>query len=513
MDVHSTTGNTPAVAMHGVTKRFLDNVANDSIDFSVGVGEICALLGENGAGKTTLMNILFGYYGADEGTIEVYGEPRTFTSPREAIAAGIGMVHQHFALVPTHTVLENVVVGTGKGLFLDRAGARSRLEALKERFRLSVPSDAPVWQLSIGEQQKVEILKALYRDSRILIMDEPTAVLSPSETPQLFRTLRTLTSGGRSVIFISHKLHEVMEIADRVVVLRNGQKVHERSTSDTTVQDLSRMMVGHEVRSNRTEPWHTGGATVCRIDGLSVEDDKELPAVDDLVLELREGEILGLAGVSGNGQTELCDALFGMRLPSAGAVRVVDRHGTVRVLEPGRPYAAVAAGMARIPEDRMHTGLMTSLTVEQNLVLESHAAPPWNRHGLLDWAGIGTHAEELIGAYNIRTQSRRERAGSLSGGNLQKVILARELSTNPRLIVASQPTRGLDVGAMESIHARLREERARGAAILLISDDLDEILQLSDRVAVMYEGRIMGEQTGGGIDREQIGLWMSGVVQ
>jgi simple sugar transport system ATP-binding protein len=502
---------TPVIEMRGITKRFLDNVANDHIDFTLYPGEICALLGENGAGKTTLMNILFGYYTYDEGTIAVSGEEVALSSPRDAIDRGIGMIHQHFTLVPTQTVLENIIIGTrGESrLFLNLTAARKKLLELQKRFGLHVDPDARVWTLSIGQQQKVEILKALYRDSKVLIMDEPTAVLAPQETVELFKTLRVLASEGRSVIFISHKLHEVMEISDRVLVLRNGKLVNEKRIEDTNIRDLANMMVGREVLERIEWPEVTLGDPVLEIRSLNVKNDKGLPAVSDFSLTVRRREILGIAGVSGNGQTELCEVLFGVRPAESGEVLVAGAP-----LRLGHPLTSVKSGIARIPEDRIHMGLLMDMSVEDNLQLETHWREEFARGGLRRFHEISANAETLISDYSIKTDGKDAVAKSLSGGNLQKVILARELSSEPEVVLASQPTRGLDVGAMEYIHQRMVEEKERGAGVLLVSDDLDEVMGLSDRIVVMYEGRIMGEVMGRSgdraADREQIGLWMTG---
>ncbi|MDY7028937.1 MAG: ABC transporter ATP-binding protein [Spirochaetota bacterium] len=500
----------PFVEMRGITKRFLNNIANNNIDLILNEGEICSILGENGAGKTTLMNILFGYYTADEGAIFIGGQEKNFQSPKDAIDNGIGMIHQHFTLVPNHTVLENIIIGTkdSRKVFLETRDSRKHLADIMDRFGLHVDMDAYVWTLSIGEQQKVEILKALYRNSRVLIMDEPTAVLAPSETPELFKTLKALAREGRTIIFISHKLNEVMEISDRVVVLRNGKVVNEKRTADTNVRDLATMMVGREVLERISRKDIAPGNEVLRVENLQVRNDKDLIAVNNLSFRVCQHEILGIAGVSGNGQTELCEALFGMRRPESGTFLIKDE-----IIETANPYASIEAGMARIPEDRIGMGLLMDVSVEGNTILENHHRAPLSKHGLLNAPAIAEHAETLIRNYSIKTDGRMIATKCLSGGNLQKVILARELSGKPDLVIASQPTRGLDVGAMEFIHERLMEEKERGAAIVLISDDLDEILQLSDRVVVIYEGEFMGEQAGNAIDREQIGLWMSGVSE
>ncbi len=498
----------PVVEMRRIRKRFLDVVANGGIDLDLYPGEICALLGENGAGKTTLMNILFGYYTCDEGETRVAGEKVSFSCPRDAIVKGIGMVHQHFTLAPSQTVLENIIVGTedGRGLFIDRSAALQRLASLQERFGLSVDPQAKVWTLSVGEQQRVEILKALYRDAQILIMDEPTAVLAPLETVELFKTLRFLVNEGRSVIFISHKLNEVMEIADRIVVLRDGVVVAERRRDETSARELANLMVGRDLRERRATTGIAAGKPVLDIKNLVVLNDRGITAVKDLSLTVMEAEILGIAGVSGNGQRELAEVLFGMRIPVRGEVRVRGRE-----LRPGKPVSAINLGMARIPEDRMEAGLLLDLSVEDNLILESHRSREFQRMGLVDYRRIHEFSRRLIEEYNIKTASRDASAKTLSGGNLQKVILARELSGEIGLVVAAQPTRGLDVGATEYVHQRIVRARENGAAVILISENLDEIFDLSDRIAVMYEGEIVGLVPAREATRHQVGLWMSGV--
>lgn len=496
--------------MRGITKRFLDVVANDAVDFEVAPGEVCALLGENGAGKTTLMNILFGYYSYDEGEIQVDGNPLLLRAPRDAIRAGIAMIHQHFTLVPAHTVLENIIIGAqrDRGLFIDRKSARDRILEIQERFGLHVDTDAYVWTLSVGQQQKVEILKALYRDSQVLIMDEPTAVLPPAEVHDLFSTLRELAAEGRSIVFISHKLKEVMEIADRVVVLRSGRNVGERLTKDTDVRELANLMVGREVleRIERSDVKPT--ERLLEVDGLTVKGDRGLDAVDNVSFSVRRHEILGLAGVSGNGQSELCEAIFGVRTFAGGAITV----GGARVYG-ADPAKVVSLGVARIPEDRIGTGLLMELNLPVNVVLEQHGKPPYSRNGLLKHGVVESFAKQLVEEYSIKVGGLSEPVRSMSGGNLQKLILARELSGEPEVVVAAQPTRGLDVGAMEYVHTQILAQKERGAAVLLVSDDLDEVFALSDRIMVMYEGRIVGTAEADPSNREQVGLWMSGVVE
>ena len=500
----------PVVTMRSVTKRFLDVTANNKINFELFPGEICALLGENGAGKTTLMNILFGYYTCDEGEIFIKGKKTELTSPRDAISQGIGMIHQHFTLAPSQTVLENIIISTksSKGLFLDIKAATEKLLHLQERFGLQVDHRARVWSLSVGEQQKVEILKALYRDVDILIMDEPTAVLAPIEIRELFKTLKSLVKENKSVIFISHKLNEVMEICDRILILRGGEVVAEKIKKETSTRELVNLMVGREMLEQLEKKKISTGEAVLEIKELTVANDKGLEAVKKIDLLVRKKEIVGLAGVSGNGQTELCQTLFGLRKPQAGTIKIEGKP-----LPPGDPQRAIRAGMARIPEDRIETGLLMDLTVSENMVLENHISSDFSNKGLINFQAIHDYSDELIKSFSIKTAGRDAAAKSLSGGNMQKVILARELSGSPSLIIASQPTRGLDVGAMEYIHQRLLEEKERGAGILVISDDLDEIFALSDRIIVMYEGEIMGDITIDEASREQVGLWMSGVLK
>ncbi len=498
----------PAVRMRGIVKRFLDVVANDGIDFDLRPGEICALLGENGAGKTTLMNILFGLLPPDAGTIEAWGEPVAFRSPRDAIARGIGMVHQHFTLVPPHTVLENVIVGTqaSRGPWLDTAGARARLRDLTALHGLEVDPDAPVWQLSVGEQQRVEIVKALYRGARILIMDEPTAVLTPAEARGLFKALRSLAGAGHAVVFISHKLREVMEVSDRVVVLRGGRVVASRQTAATDPQELARLMVGREVRAPVRRPRPHRGPPILEVEGLTVGNDRGLTAVDGLSLEVRGGEILGLAGVSGNGQRELAEAIFGLRRVRRGRILVGGGELTNRP-----PDEVIAQRVARIPEDRMEVGLLMELSLAENLMLESYRAPRFRRGPFLSPGAIAGFADRLLADYQVRAPHRAVPAKTLSGGNLQKLLLARALARDPVLLIAHQPTRGLDVAATEEIHSRLLELRDRGVAVLLISEDLDEVLALSDRIAVLYEGRLTGMIPAEEARVEELGLLMAGV--
>ena len=492
----------PALELRGVTKRFGDLVANDGIDFDVRHGEVHALLGENGAGKTTVMRIAYGLTSADAGEIRVDGRPLTVRSPRDAIGAGIGMVTQHFALVSPMTVAENLALGRSRGLRLDLADARRRGADAAERFGIHVDPAARVADLSVGQQQRVEILKALSRDCRILILDEPTAVLVPAEVEALFTTLRSLVADGLAVVFISHKLGEVRAICDRVTVLRRGRVV-DTVPGSTDERELARLMVGRPAFGveRGTDADATLGTSALVIEGVHAEGTGGLAALADVTLNVRAGEIVGVAGVSGNGQTELVEVLSGMRQPTSGSIRIDGRE-----LAGADPTRMMRAGVGRIPEDR-HASLIDDLSVAYNLVLER--LDEFRRDGRLDEAAIRTHAEELIARFDVRARPD-DPVGTLSGGNVQKVLLARVLARDPRVIVVSQPTRGLDVGATEYVRRQLLERRAAGAAILLVSEDLDELLALADRLVVFYEGRIVGEMAVDAADAERLSMLMAG---
>ncbi len=500
------TESTYAVEMRGIVKRFPGLVANDHVDFDLRYGEVHALLGENGAGKSTLMNVLAGLYQADEGTVLLDGRPIRFGSPRDAIAAGLGMIHQHFTLVPSLTVTENVLLGLGRPRFrLDLTKYDAEIRDLAERTGLRVDPSAKVWQLSVGEQQRVEILKMLYRGAKILIMDEPTAVLAPQEVDELFRTLRGMTQRGGSIVFISHKLDEVLAIADRITVLRRG-KVTAAGTpaAGKTKPDLARLMVGREVLESIEKTAFQPGPVVLSLEGVSARNDKGLPALRDVALEVRAGEILGLAGVAGNGQSELAQVVTGLR-PCSGRITVNAKDVANRPA-----IEAIRTGVAHVPEDRTGTGSAPNLSVADNLIMKSFRLPPIARGWVIHIPTARRMAQELKDEYQVAAPSIDTQARLLSGGNLQRLIFAREITSEPTLIVAVQPTRGLDVGAIETVHRLLLEQRAAGTAILMVSEDLDEILTLADRVAVIYEGRILGIVPAEGADVHELGLMMTG---
>jgi ABC-type uncharacterized transport system ATPase subunit len=495
--------------MVGITKRFPGVVANDGASFEAAAGEVHALLGENGAGKTTLSNILTGLYRPDEGQIELYGEPVHFHSPRDALDAGICMVHQHFRLVEPFTVAENVVLGDHRGegrTFLLRSRPiERRVAELSERYGLHVHPRTRIWQLSVGEQQRVEILKALYREARILIMDEPTAVLTPQEAEGLFETLRAVAEGGRTVIFISHKLHEVKAVADRVTILRGGRTVATVDAADSTPRSLAALMVGREVvTGHRPERIPPAGA-VLEVERLAAMGDRGISALHEVSLVVRSGEIVGVAGVAGNGQRELAETITGLRRPTAGTVRLGSRP-----LRPGDPRDAIRAGMAHIPEDRLGTAVAPTLSIASNAVLKLYRGGSVSRGPALLWNKIREHAHWLMHRYDVKAPGPDTPARNLSGGNLQKLVLGREFEASPVAIVAASPTRGLDVGAIETVHAYLLTAATEGVAILLISEDLDEILALADRVFVIYEGMLTGEFDPGSSTVEEIGLAMAG---
>jgi general nucleoside transport system ATP-binding protein len=492
--------------LRGITKRFPGIVACDNVSFDLRPGEVHALLGENGAGKSTLVNVLYGLYRPDEGEVIVRGQPVAIDSPRDAIDLGIGMVHQHFMLIPVMTVAENITLGVEprSGLLFDRAEARDRVRDISDRYGLAVDPGATIHNLSVGIQQRVEILKALYRGAEILILDEPTAVLTPQEAHELEAIIRSLTEQGTSVIFITHKLHEVLEIADRVTVLRRGQHIATIDTSTATERTLANLMVGRDVLLSANKTAATPGETLLTVKDLSVRDDRELEAVRDVSFEVRAGEIVAIAGVDGNGQSELIEALTGLRRPTGGSV-------TVKGVDVTRanPGAVLDAGMGHIPTDRQHRGLVLDFSLAENIALHDFDKAPASRFGWLFPKRIEAYAEGLLAEFDVRGGGPKAKASTLSGGNQQKVIIAREIARDPAVLLAAQPTRGVDVGAIEFLHARLIAERDEGRAILLVSLELDEVLSLADRILVMYEGRIVAEFPPG-VDKEKLGQAMLG---
>ncbi len=496
----------PVLRLCGITKRFGPLVANDAISFELKRGEVIALLGENGAGKTTLMSILFGHYVADAGSVEVMGKPLPPGDPRAALDAGVGMVHQHFTLAENMTVLENIALGTQSAWKprLDRAAARRRIERLSADFGLAVHPEAVVASLSVGERQRVEILKALYRDARVLILDEPTAVLTPTETEALFRTLKLLVAQGLSIIFISHKLNEVLAVSERVLVLRAGRLVGERETRGSSRAELAALMVGQEVAAPTVRAAQ-GGAAALELRDVSAEGQGPAARLAGVSLALRQGEITGLAGVSGNGQATLAALISGTLTPAAGEIVI----GGAAVGD-WSPRAALARGVARIPEDRHAVGTIGDMSVTENVICERYGTPRFSRRGFLDWKAARAFAEAIIRDYDVKCPSPEARIRLLSGGNMQKLILGRALDAEPAVILANQPTRGLDVGAVAFVHRRLLEARDRGAAILLISEDLEEILALSDRILVMSKGRLSPPSARGERSIRELGELMAG---
>lgn len=498
----------PIVEMRGIVKTFPGVIANHGVDLALLPGEIHALLGENGAGKTTLMNILYGLYRQDAGEIRLRGAPVAFASPRDAIAHGLGMVHQHFMLVRPFTVAENIVLGqpSPRGPFIEnRQAVHKRLAALAEQYCLQIDPAAAVWTLSVGEQQRVEILKALYRGAEVLILDEPTAVLTPLEVNELLVTLRRLADEGKTLVFISHKLDEVLAASDRITVLRDGKVVATVPAAGVSQQDLACMMVGREIVLRVSKASAQPQDVRLKVAGVHALNERQLPALRDLSLEVRAGEILGIAGVAGNGQSELEEVIAGLRQVTAGSVTLCGQDVTH-----ASPQRMGRCGLAHIPSDRYAMGLLDDFTVAENMVLQRIGERPFTRRGTLDWAAIRGQAAALVRRFDVRTPSVDTAAGTLSGGNAQKLILARELAREPRVLLAAQPTRGLDVSAIEYVHRTLIEQRDAGVAIVLISTELDEILALSDRIAVMYAGRIVGVAAGDAADVNRLSLMMGG---
>ena len=496
----------PLLELKGITKRFPGVVANDGVNFDLRKGEVHALLGENGAGKSTLMNILYGLYHPDEGELLMNGKPLRISSPREAIDVGIGMVHQHFMLIPVMTVAENIVLAAEprRGPFLDEHAAETRVRDLSERFGLAVRPEALIETISVGMQQRVEILKALYRGAEILILDEPTGVLTPQEAGELFEIVNSLKAEGKSIVFISHKLNEVLEIADRITVLRRGKTIETVPREGATEESLARLMVGRDVVLRVDKTPAQPGDPLLVVENVRVDDERGLECVRGVSFQVRAGEIVGIAGVDGNGQSELIDAITGLRKSKAGRIQVADKDVTHE-----SPRGSLDAGVGHIPEDRQRRGLVLDFNLAENIALHDYREEPESRHGWLFPKRLIARAKTLLQEFDVRGGGPLTPASSLSGGNQQKVIVAREVSRDPRVLIAAQPTRGLDVGAIEFVHRRLIEERDEGRAILLVSFELDEVMSLSDRILVIYEGEIVAEFSPDASE-EEIGFAMLG---
>ena len=497
----------PVLELRGITKQFPGVLANDHIDFDLRRGEVHALLGENGAGKSTLMSILYGLYTADSGEILMNGKPVTISSPKHAIELGIGMVHQHFMLIPVMTVTENIVLAqepTYAGVLLDYDAAAKRVRDLSDSFGLAVDPNARIQAITVGQQQRVEILKALYRGAEILILDEPTAVLTPQEAQELFEIINELKSQGKSIVFISHKLNEVLEIADRISVLRRGKLIETIPREGATEAGLARSMVGREVLLRVEKRPSQPGEPLLQVEDVVVRDDRGLEAVRGVSFEVRAGEIVGIAGVDGNGQTELIDSLTGLRHPVSGSIRIGGEE-----LSRASAREALDAGLGHIPEDRQRRGLVLDFNLAENLVLHDYGKEPFSKLGWVNPRRWFRWARGRLQEFDVRGGGPTTRAGSLSGGNQQKVVIAREVSRNPSVLIAAQPTRGLDVGAIEFVHRRLVEQRDAGKAVLLVSLELEEIVSLSDRILVLYEGRIVAEFPPD-VSEEEIGIAMIG---
>ncbi len=497
----------PMLEMRGITKRFPGVVANEDVDFTVLPGTVHTLLGENGAGKSTLVKILYGLYQPDEGSISFDGSPVNIDSPAVAIQTGIGMIHQHFMLVDTLTVAENVALGLGKPLGLTNLQPiRRRIREVSEEFGLHVDPDAYIWQMAVGERQRAEIVKALYRNVKLLVLDEPTAVLTPPEVTDLFVTLRQLTADGRGLVFISHKLNEVMEISDEITVLRDGKVSGRTTPAESNRESLAMMMVGRPVEFTRTLAEQSPGEPLLEVTNLRVRGDREELAVHDVNIDVQAGEIVGIVGVSGNGQRELAEAIVGLREIESGQVAIKGQPVSTPT-----PKRVRSMGLAYVPEERMKFGSIGDFTVAENLVLVDYDRSPYVRYGLLSLNTIEERSKQLVSDYSIRTPNTGTLTRKLSGGNIQKVVIAREFSGDAEVLLVAQPTRGIDIGAAEYIHEQLLLQRSQGKAILLISEDLDEVMALSDRLVVMYEGSVMGRVNRADATVEQVGLLMSGV--
>ncbi|MBI9047380.1 MAG: ABC transporter ATP-binding protein [Anaerolineaceae bacterium] len=495
--------------MVNITKRFPGVIANSKVNFDVRSGEVHALLGENGAGKSTLMKILYGLYQPEEGLIKLDDQQVKIHSPVDSINLGIGMIHQHFMLVESLTVAENVALGlpSSRGFLTDLDKVSERILELAELYGLEVDPDAYIWQLAVGQQQRVEIIKALYRGAALLILDEPTAVLTPQEVDEFFVTMRQMVNDGHALIFISHKLHEVLDISHRVSVLRDGHMIGTIPTEEATKPKLAEMMVGREIGIKKEREQTDTSKTHLCLKNVSALSNRKTIALHNVSLEVKSGEILGVAGVSGNGQKELAEVITGLRSVTSGNILLENEDVTSY-----SPKRLMERSLSYIPEERMRDGMIKEFTVSENLILREHDKIPFSKNGILNLKNISRHSEKMISNYNVKTPSQETMVKNLSGGNIQKLVLAREISRKPHTLIAAQPTRGLDIGATEYVHLRLLEQREEGTATLLISEDLDEIMALSDRIAVIFEGKIMGIIDNADATPEKLGLLMAGVV-
>src|SRR5665648_163146 len=494
--------------MCGITKRFPGVISNNKVNIHIKAGEVLAILGENGAGKTTLMNVLYGLYQPEAGRIVLNGKPISINSPGEAIALGIGMVHQHFMLVPTLTVCENVILGLSKSFLVDLKTAAQRIRQITDTYGLAINPYAFVWQLSVGEQQRVEIIKALYRGANLLILDEPTAVLTPQESKELIQLLRNMAAQGNSIILISHKLHEVMALSDRVTVLRDGEVCADVLTRESSQEALAQLMVGRKMAPCKREGKFSPGKTVLELQNVFAHGDKGTEALADVCLNLKEGEILGIAGVSGNGQKELAEVIAGLRKVNSGNITLNGKVSTKM-----SPARIIQQGLGYIPEDRLHVGSIPSFSIWENLILKDHHHSPYAKHTLLQNRVIMDHSASLVEKYGVKTPNLQTATGRLSGGNIQRVILAREITRNPVALLAAYPTRGLDIGATEYLHSKLLEARKNGIGVLLISEDLEELLSICDNIAVLYEGKVMKVMPVEETDERILGLLMAGIAE
>ncbi|MDI6880579.1 MAG: ABC transporter ATP-binding protein [Desulfitobacteriaceae bacterium] len=500
--------NMQHLEMLGITKRFPGVLSNNNINIQLGTGEVLAILGENGAGKTTLMNILYGLYQPDAGEILLKGKSVKINSPREAIALGVGMVHQHFMLVPNLTVTENVILGLSRKILVDLKTAAIRIKEISDSYGLAINPDAYIWQLSVGEQQRVEIIKALYRGANLLILDEPTAVLTPQESKELILLLKNMAAQGNSIIVISHKLNEVMAVSDRVTVLRDGEVCADVKTRETSSEALARLMVGREMTRHKREGKSSPGKPVLELQEVFAKGDKGTEALSGITLEIREGEILGIAGVSGNGQKELAEVISGLRKVTKGKLCLNGKESTNHP-----PIDLIKMGLGYIPEDRMHVGTIPSFSIWENFILKDHHKSPFAKGTFLQNRWIRSHSSSLVEKYGIKTPNLETPTGRLSGGNIQKIVLAREINRNPKTLVAAYPTRGLDIGATDYIHSKLLEARSNGIGVMLISEDLEELINICDRIAVLYDGRIMKVMPVEEADESTLGLLMAGLSE